>query len=388
MKYGIITQEKFWELRQGADTTIANKFNLLQGEKVLIFIGKMSNKEADLVKSIYNCKVYTIYPFLYNVVRVLRFALKKIGMNKFYFLKKPFHFSIFAKLKLNAIVKKEDINTIICEYIWLSDLVLSSLSGVKQCLHVIETHDIQNSLCEQCKNNSKELSIYVKKMDEINILKEFDIVCCVSYPDIEYFKQYLDNLCYLPPIYMSNDSDLSCNQKQLNIGFIGGGAQFNIDAVNWFYEKVFSNIDDVVFNVYGKVCGSLSVKNERVILHGPVDDLERVYLENHIMINPTFIEGGIKTKNIEALSFGKNVITTTQGARGLKDFVDHGFVKICDDPQSFIELTNHLKENLLRIEEQRKEIIALFKENYSPKHIENAEKMFKNSLMAKRNEKN
>lgn len=380
MKYAIVTMEKFWHFRQGADITISNKFKLLNGEKILIFVGRLDKNEKTSFEKKYNCKVFVIYPFLYNIVRAVRMVLRKAHLNKFYFLKKPFRFSIFTRHKMNKIIKNEECNAVICEYIWLSGLFKSNEKYVK----IIETHDIQYLLCEQCKKMSKELSIGVKQKHEIAIYKKFDVVCCVSHPDMDYFKQYLNNLCYLPPIYETQTKDAACKKDKLNIGFIGGLAQFNVDAIMWFLDNVLPRLEDVTVNVYGKVCDMLAVKpTDNLLLHGPVDDLADVYINNHIMINPTFIAGGIKTKNVEALSYGKIVLTTTQGARGLNEFVDKGHILVCDDPESYIKHINDFKTKIEEIEKNRDERISFFREMNSEEFIRNAEEIFESKYSEK-----
>ena len=96
MKYAIITQIKFWEKRQGCDHVINNRFDYLTGDKVLIYVGKLNKSEKEIIKN-RNIKLYIVNPPSFNLFRIIRFGLSKIHLNKFYFFKKPFNFTVFTK---------------------------------------------------------------------------------------------------------------------------------------------------------------------------------------------------------------------------------------------------------------------------------------------------
>jgi len=51
---------------------------------------------------------------------------------------------------------------------------------------------------------------------------------------------------------------------------------------------------------------------------GFVPDLETFLLGSDVMLNPVLTGGGIKTKVVEALAYGKTVVSTTIGAAGLE----------------------------------------------------------------------
>ena len=57
-----------------------------------------------------------------------------------------------------------------------------------------------------------------------------------------------------------------------------------------------------------------------ITLEGTVDDIDIIYQKCSIIINPALVGSGLKIKNIEALSRGVPLITTSIGAGGLSYF--------------------------------------------------------------------
>ena len=65
-----------------------------------------------------------------------------------------------------------------------------------------------------------------------------------------------------------------------------------------------------------------------------MDDLTSVYQRADVVINPISIGTGLKIKNIEALGFGKPLVTTSVGAEGLESGSQLAFL-VADTAQDF-----------------------------------------------------
>ena len=73
--------------------------------------------------------------------------------------------------------------------------------------------------------------------------------------------------------------------------------------------------------------------NPSIKLSGFVGDLEEVY-KNRVIINPVKSGSGLKIKCVEALCSGKPLVTTSNGAQGLKSGAGKAFL-VGDDWETF-----------------------------------------------------
>ena len=64
-------------------------------------------------------------------------------------------------------------------------------------------------------------------------------------------------------------------------------------------------------------------------------DQAEIYSQVDAMINPVFVGGGLKIKTLEALAYGKVLISTTEGAVGIGDTNSNGII-IASDRAEFI----------------------------------------------------
>ena len=81
-----------------------------------------------------------------------------------------------------------------------------------------------------------------------------------------------------------------------------------------------------------------------VNLQGYIDNLEDAYKENHIIINPVFFGSGLKIKNVEALCYGKPLVTTSVGAQGIEEGSNNAFM-LCDKYEDMYHCICSLIEN-------------------------------------------
>ena len=74
------------------------------------------------------------------------------------------------------------------------------------------------------------------------------------------------------------------------------------------------------------------------------ENLEEIYREADIVINPVLFGGGLKIKNVEALCYSKPLVTTSAGADGLEEGINKAFL-VCDSAESMIEDISIIIEN-------------------------------------------
>lgn len=142
------------------------------------------------------------------------------------------------------------------------------------------------------------------------------------------------------------------------IGFLGAmGVAHNESAIRHFVIDIFPYVlqkqsDAKLLVIGGGVSNDLKkLTSNHVEFIGRVDDV-RVYLEKcKIFVCPMTFGSGIKTKNLEAMSMGLPVVTTTIGAENINATQNLEWI-IADDNKEFAEAIL----NLLGNEQKRQEM--------------------------------
>ena len=140
--------------------------------------------------------------------------------------------------------------------------------------------------------------------------------------------------------------------------FVGGLSPFsNQEAVLYFcqaiYPRVLAQMPQSKFYIVGHNPPAhiqALAKNDHIIVTGGVSRAELVAFiqKAAVYVGPLRAGTGVKTKIIEAMSYGKAVVATSKAVAGLFD-LPKDTVMICDDPDDFAEAV----VSLLRSPEQR-----------------------------------
>ena len=99
----------------------------------------------------------------------------------------------------------------------------------------------------------------------------------------------------------------------------------NSSAMFYFCEHIWPEVNKRVPNVKFYIVGKnptkeimqLEQKYPNIIVTGEVDDVEQIVSDSALMIAPLLFGTGIKTKIIEAMSWGVPVVTNLIGSEGI-----------------------------------------------------------------------
>lgn len=181
-----------------------------------------------------------------------------------------------------------------------------------------------------------------------------------------YKKEINDKLIYQIPIYLEdsyieNKGFNKCNYDYL---FIGSAFYANIYGITWFIEEVLPYIEGKLVLI-GKGMEILKEKflnNKKLEIIGTVENIEKYYYEDNIIISPIFHGSGIKTKTIEALMYNRMVIGTKEAFVGIDKEDIEKIGVCCETKEEFIKtLTN--RNNLQNKSKSREMYLKKFSKN-------------------------
>lgn len=132
-----------------------------------------------------------------------------------------------------------------------------------------------------------------------------------------------------------------------NLLFVAAANAENTIGLKNFLEIAFPKIcekhENLRLIVAGKICDNFSEKIEKVDFLGIVPNLEAIYQKAMIVLNTTPIGTGLKIKTVEALCYGKCLVTTADGVAGLENY--QNIYHLVSEVSNYASVINHLLSN-------------------------------------------
>ncbi|MBW8823331.1 MAG: glycosyltransferase [Xanthomonadales bacterium] len=171
-----------------------------------------------------------------------------------------------------------------------------------------------------------------------------DLVLACSEPD----RMQLVDLGARTAITVPNGVDLDGNRPGMededgSLVFVGQMGWFpNRDGVDWFLSDVLPRVlarkPKLRFTLVGKAQGLQVPANvaANVDVSGFVDDLRPLVHRASVYVVPLRMGSGTRLKVLEAMAFGKAIVTTSIGSEGI-DLKEGVHAEFADDAQSFAD---------------------------------------------------
>lgn len=106
----------------------------------------------------------------------------------------------------------------------------------------------------------------------------------------------------------------------LRFGFVGSSNSVNQTALHGLLAamgRAGERLGAIRLQVFGGICNDVAPEyRDFCVLRGVVDSDTELYNEFDVLVNPVFAGTGIKIKTVEALAFGKPVLSGAEGAAG------------------------------------------------------------------------
>jgi glycosyltransferase involved in cell wall biosynthesis len=258
---------------------------------------------------------------------------------------------------------------------------------------VLRAHNIEHLIWERIALNSsnpvkkwylRHLSATLKKFEE-SVPAMVDGIAAITGKDAEFFKSASKTPVITIPFGI-NPADYPFAVRAVNDPtiFIIGAMNWipNQEGVRWFLQNVwpdlFHRYPKLRFHIAGREMPSWMkhIKLPNVIVEGEVENASSFYSSHDIMIVPLFSGSGIRIKVIEAMAYGKTVISTQVGAEGIDytrgenllsanlacEFFE--MISVCIDHPEILQKTGAQARNLIESSYDRTKIIMLLEAFY------------------------
>lgn len=261
-------------------------------------------------------------------------------LRNLFFSKLPYNAERFISAnfrhKLIDLLYSETFDIVQLEGLYLAPYIVTIRSFSKTTI-AMRAHNVEHEIWERIATNTK--NIFKRKyfetlakriqMFEKELVNDSDLIVPISTKDAQFFSQFAKNkpfhICQTG-IDISEITENKLFDIEVSLFYIGGLDWIpNQEGIAWFIDNCWTyfveKYPDFKFYIAGRNAPKSFVKKlkfKNIIYLGEVESSEEFIRSKAIMIVPLFSGSGMRIKIIEAMSFGKAVISTNIGAEGIQ----------------------------------------------------------------------
>ncbi|MEI6682313.1 MAG: glycosyltransferase family 4 protein [Bacteroidota bacterium] len=245
------------------------------------------------------------------------------------------HYNELLDEKIRELHREFSFTAVIVEYIFNTRAFLNFGSEV---LRVVDTHDVMTDRHKHFLRAGKPAVWYsTPRREEKKGIDRADIVMAIQDREASFYRK----LTRKKVITVGHSVTVTAPPIKVRpfekILFVGSSNPSNFHAISDFITGFLPVLREkhrgLQLLLAGRICQVIE-ETEGVISLGEVADLADAYNTSDIVCNPLTIGTGLKIKMIEALGYGKAVISTTVGAEGLEAGAGSAFL-LADTPGQF-----------------------------------------------------
>ena len=280
------------------------------------------------------------------------------------------------------VINSNSIKTVFIEDSVFGNLVKKIKKSCKECKVFSFYHDVKADLYKQWMDNERTLKSKIEYT--IGIRQEYvnqkyaDINIVFNERDAKTYQVYYgkrpEAILPLPAPVPSISHDImnSITEKddKKHILFVGKKYYPNLVGFKWFVDNVLPSLTaNIQVDVVGRGLEELrsEYSDPRINVIGGVESLNPYYENADIVIAPLFDGGGMKSKTVEALSFGKIFVGTEESLFGFWEEMDSDIrgktCYQCNTQEEWIQTINNLAND--DIHKFNEDVFELFKAKFS-----------------------
>lgn len=252
--------------------------------------------------------------------------------------------------EIDVIGRQVQPDIVLAEYVFFSKALLLFEPSV---LKVIDTHDrFANRFRLFQSHGVKPAWLSAFPDDEIRCLDRADRVIAIQQGDAKYFGRRLGAKVHTVG-HTSEVRTISQPDFSRQLLFVGGFNAINVDALNYFLNDILPRIREQYPDAELLVVGDLAETAPEapgVRKVGFVENLDDAYALARIVVNPCRFGTGLKTKNVEAMAYGRALVTTSHGAEGLEAAIGRALL-VADSADEFVRALFQLFADPTQVDE-------------------------------------
>ena len=259
---------------------------------------------------------------------------------------------------------------ILIEYIKLAYLLDGLTRDQRDSIHcIVDTHDILSERCRQFRERGHAHWVEIDRREEADEISKFDLAIAIQDHEASQLREMCTGTKVITCGHFADLNQIATNpatgltqlrepDSVLTLGCMASANAANISSLQAFVDRYWSKaVKNQTANsearlrlvIAGNVCEHLSTSqlDPEVVASiqciGFQEQLSPFYQTVDIVVNPIDFGTGLKIKNLEALAFGRPLLTTPHGAQGMEVFLDSKSpIRIYDSPEAFTELIKRL----------------------------------------------
>lgn len=280
--------------------------------------------------------------------------------------------------RLNKILSSQEIDAAIIDGLFMmpyADVI--SEAGIPIYLRA---HNVEHKIWERYIAQEKKVltrKYFTIQKDRLKRFEEGQIkkakgIMPITKVDAQWFKDQLgeNSNIFTYPCGIEPDQYPFYPSKSPDIFHIGAMDWLpNVDGALWFVHEVWSELyklnNQAVFHLAGRDTEKLELHNPQagIFVEGRVPSARKFFEQHGIFVVPLRSGSGMRIKVLEAMAYGKAIVTTTIGAEGIP-FEDEVDGLIADSPKEFAKAIQRLlTDSSLRLklgEQAREKILGHF----------------------------
>jgi polysaccharide biosynthesis protein PslH len=240
---------------------------------------------------------------------------------------------------MRELCARHEFDAIVISYVFYSRLFEAVPPGV---VKLLDTHDVFADRYSLYREHGQAREFFsTSRAGEATALDRADVVLAIQGWDASHFRSETAKpvtvVGHLAPVVEARS--VGATEHERAMLFVGGPMGINVHGVSWFIDRVLPavrrRLPDAELWLAGGICRRIG-DTPGVRRFGFVDALEELYRRSAVVINPQQFGTGLSIKSIDALRFGRPLVTTASGGRGLEAGAGAAFVQ-ADAPVEFGE---------------------------------------------------
>ena len=227
----------------------------------------------------------------------------------------------------------EDVDAVVTPYFnrfWMIEHIRRDI------LRIVDTIDCQSQRTRSFAQHGLTPTFHMTAAQEGALLDRYDLALAISDEDQAAFQQMTDiPIVTVPFRFPARPLPTGRRTTGNALMFIAARSPVNDMTLRYLLQDIMPLVNR---RTLLRILGSVTVPdklpgNTAIIRPGRVADLATVYAQTDLALNPTFAGGGVKTKTLEAIAYGVPILTSDEGARGLRALLPD--LLIANDKETF-----------------------------------------------------